>query len=73
MLRGGVARWVRHAHRSTEHLAGKTFAAISESWQGHKPIDLAPLRGSDIYRPDIVNSAAAGESSAGPRFGAVAR
>jgi hypothetical protein len=73
MLRGGVARSVRYAHRSTEHLAGKSFAVITESGQGHKLTDLAPLCGSDIYRVDIVNSAVAGESSAWLRFKAFAR
>jgi hypothetical protein len=73
MQRGGAARLVRHAHRSAEHLASKTFAVIVECGQGHKLTDLAPLRGSDIYGVDIVNSAAAGESYARPRFRAVAR
>jgi hypothetical protein len=73
MQLGGVARSVWHAHRSTEHLTGKTFAVIVQSRQGRKLTELAPLPGSDIYRVEIVNSAAARESSARLWFRAVAR
>jgi len=73
MQRGGVARSVRHAHRPTEHPAGKSFELVIESGQGQKLTDLAPLLGSDIYRVEIVNFAAAGESSARLPFRAVAR
>ena len=73
MQRGGVARSLWHAHRPTEHLAGKAFALVIESGQSQKLTGLAPLLGSDIYRGEIVNSAAAGESSARPPFRAVAR
>jgi hypothetical protein len=73
MQQGGVARSVWHAHRSAEHLAGKTFAVIIEGGRGQKPTGLAPLLGSDIYRVEPANSAATGESSARLQFTAVAR
>ena len=73
MQRGGVARSVWHAHRPTEHLTSGAFALVIESGRGQKLTGLAPLLGSDNCRGEIVNAAAAGESSARPPFRAVAR
>lgn len=64
----GVALSLWHAHRSTEHLDGKAFAVVTESLHGQKLSDLAPLRGRDIHRGEIGNSAAARGSSCRLQF-----